>query len=591
MNKFYEGNATPDQSICIIFARDTLILYCDMKKLLRHKKKIWLAIPVIILVALGFTYSKDKEFEIIKNLDIFYSLFRELNLFYVDETQPKELIEAGIDGMLKSLDPYTTYIPEEEQKNFAFMTTGEYGGIGALIRRGGDYTIISEPYEGFPAQLSGLKAGDTILTINGISTRGIEISEVSELLKGTPGTAIKLELKRVGEKGIFEKDLIRKQITIPNVPYAGIVKEGIGYIRLTNFTRDAGKEAQEALKQVLDQGARSVIIDIRGNPGGLLIESVNVTNLFVRKGIEIVSTRGRVKQWDMTYKTVNQPVDTSIPVVVLVNRASASASEIVAGALQDLDRAVVMGQKTFGKGLVQTTRPLSYDAQLKVTTAKYYIPSGRCIQAVDYTHRNEDGSVGHIPDSLIREFRTAHGRKVYDGGGISPDIPVNEEQPGNITISLYTKNLIFDYATVYAAKHETFGSMDKIAFSDQDYEDFLNYIRNKDFDYVTESSNKLTELIGIARSERYYQVAEEEFEALKKKLAHDKEKDLQTFKGEIEDLIMEEIAGRYYFQKGKIRASLIDDKALEKAIEVCEDTELYKSLLTANNSKEHPSGN
>ena len=556
-----------------------------MKAIRSYKKKLWLIIPVISLLVFGFTYTKDKEFEIIKNLDIFYSLFRELNLFYVDETNPKQLIEAGINGMLKSLDPYTTYIPEEEQKNFAFLTTGEYGGIGALIRRGGDYTIISEPYEGFPAQKAGLEAGDTIISINGITTRGKEISEVSELLKGTPKTAVKLRLKRVGENNSFEKNLIREQITIPNIPYYGLVKDSIGYIRLSNFTKDAGKEARDAVKQLLEKGAESLIIDIRGNPGGLLIESVNITNLFVKQGIEIVSTRGKVKQWDIIYKTVNQPVDTIIPVIVLVNRASASASEIVAGAMQDLDRAVIVGQRTFGKGLVQTTRPLSYNAQLKVTTAKYYIPSGRCIQAVDYTNRNADGSVGHVPDSLIREFTTGNGRKVYDGGGISPDIPVEPEQPGNITISLYTRNLIFDYATVYANMHDTYGSIDNMNFSDNDYGDFVNFVRNKDYDYATESDNKLTELIGIARSEKYYQGAEEEFEALKKKLAHDKEKDLNTFKEEIKALIMEEIASRYYYQKGRVRASLIHDKSLEKAIEICEDEKFYNALLKDHQEK------
>ena len=302
-------------------------------------------------------------------------------------------------------------------------------------------------------------------------------------------------------------------------------------------------------------------------------------SLFVDKGLEIVSTRGRVKQWDMTYKTMNQPLDTAIPVVVLVNRTSASASEIVAGALQDLDRAVIIGQKTFGKGLVQTTRSLSYNAQLKVTTAKYYIPSGRCIQAVDYANRNEDGSVGYIPDSLIKEFRTKNGRKVYDGGGISPDITIQPEQPGNITISLYTKNLIFDYATVYATRHESFHTINSMNFSDDDYNDFLNFISDKNYDYITESSNQLTKLIGIAKNERYYKAAEEEFEALKKKLAHDKEKDLQTFKEEIKALILEEIAGRYYYQKGKIRAALLNDESLDQAIEICEDSQLYLSLI------------
>lgn len=551
-----------------------------MKAIYRNRKFIWFALPLTIILAFGFTYSKDKEFEIIKNLDIFYSLFGELNLFYVDETNPKQLIESGIEGMLKSLDPYTTYIPEEEKENYTFMTTGEYGGIGALIRRGGEYAIISEPYEGFPAQKSGLKAGDTILSINGISTHGKEISEVSEMLKGTPKTSLRIQLKRYGEKNSFEKHLIREQITIPNIQYYGLIKDNIGYIRLSNFTKDAGKETQDALKHLLNEGVKSVIVDLRGNPGGLLIESVNVTNLFVKQGEEIVSTRGRVKQWDVTYKTSNQPVDTAISVVVLVNRASASASEIVAGALQDLDRAVIVGQKTFGKGLVQTTRSLSYDAQLKVTTAKYYIPSGRCIQAVDYANRNEDGSVGHIPDSLIREFTTSKGRKVYDGGGISPDVQVEPEQPADITISLYTKNLIFDFATVYAATHESFIQFDSISFSSIDYNDFVKFVSDRNYDYVTDSDNKLTELIAVARAEKYYLGAEEEFKALKKKLAHDKEKDLQTFKDEIKALILEEIASRYYYQKGRTRASLILDKSLEKAIEICENEALYKSLLT-----------
>jgi carboxyl-terminal processing protease len=550
-----------------------------MKEIHRPRKKFWLLIPLAAILLFGFTYSKDKEFEIIKNLDIFYSLFRELNLFYVDETNPKQLIEASIDGMLKSLDPYTTYIPADQEENFAFMTTGEYGGIGALIRRGGNYTIISEPYEGFPAQKAGLKAGDTIFSINGITTRGKDISDVSEMLKGSPNTPVKLNLKRWGDSKSFDVDLIREQITIPNIPYYGVIKDRIGYILLTNFTKNAGDETRNALNQLISEGAESVIIDLRGNPGGLLIESVNVTNLFVEKGKEIVSTRGRVKQWDAVYKTGNTPVDTAMPVVLLVNRSSASASEIVAGALQDLDRAVIVGQKTFGKGLVQTTRPLSYDAQLKVTTAKYYIPSGRCIQAVDYSNRNEDGSVGVIPDSLIREFTTKNGRKVYDGGGISPDVRIDPEPPGNITISLYTKNLIFDYATKYAATHSTFGTLENMSFSDAEYNDFLNFISTKNFDYVTESDDKLSELIGIARSEKYYEGAEKEFDALKKKLAHDKDKDLQTFKDEIKDLILEEIACRYFYQKGKVRASLIDDKVLSKAVEICEDRDFYRSLL------------
>lgn len=548
-----------------------------MKFFIKRKRvNLIIIFGLVFALSVSFTVIKDKEFEIVKNLDIFYSLFRELNLFYVDETNPKKLIESAIDGMLETLDPYTTYIPEEEQKDFVFMTTGEYGGIGALIRKGGDYTIISEPYEGFPAQKVGLKAGDTILSVNDISTYKKEVSEVSEMLKGQPNTTVKLRLKRIGEAGVFEKKLIREKIVIPNIPYFGVIKNDIGYIRLTNFTKDAGKESRDALKELLNAGARSIIVDLRGNPGGLLIEAVNVTNLFVRQGQEIVYTRGKVKQWDNIYKTLNQPVDTNIPVIILVNRSSASASEIVAGALQDLDRAVIIGQRTFGKGLVQTTRQLSYNTQLKVTTAKYYIPSGRCIQAVDYTHRNEDGSVGTIPDSLIREFRTNKGRKVYDGGGITPDITIEEEQPGKITISLYSKNFIFDYATYFATKHNNYD----LLFSDEDYIDFVQFLKDKDFDYTTASDEKLDELIAVAKREKYYQDAELEFNVLKGKLAHDKEKDLQTFKEEIKDLINEEIASRYYYQKGRIKASLANDLVLNKAIEICTNNQIYNSILS-----------
>jgi len=404
-----------------------------MKSPLKLKKtRLILILSLVLVMSFGFVTLKDKEFEIVKNLDIFYSLFNELNRFYVDDTKPDKLIESAIDGMLTSLDPYTSFIPEEDMDDFTFMTTNQYGGIGALIRKGGEYAIVSEPYENFPAQAGGLKAGDTIVSIDGITTRGKEISTVSELLKGTPNTTLKLQIKRMGVKGLLEKSLTRQQITIPNVPYYGMAGDRVGYIRLSNFTKDAGREAHDAVKALKEQGAGAIILDLRGNPGGLLIEAVNVSNIFIGKDQEIVSTRGKVKQWDNVYKTTSDPVDTKIPLVVLVNRGSASASEIVAGSLQDLDRAVIVGQRTFGKGLVQTTRPLSYNSQLKVTTAKYYIPSGRCIQAVDYTHRNPDGSVGIIPDSLIREFKTSNGRKVFDGGGIAPDVALEPPQLSNI---------------------------------------------------------------------------------------------------------------------------------------------------------------
>lgn len=551
-----------------------------MKAKLKHNRPgLVVILSLVVLLSFGFVTLKDKEFDIVKNLDIFYSLFNEVNRYYVDETKPDKLIKSAIDGMLNSLDPYTTYIPEEDLADFTFMTTGEYGGIGALIRKGGNYAIVSEPYEGFPAQQSGLKSGDTIYTIDGVSTRGKEISAVSEMLKGTPNTTLKLQIKRIGTPGILEKSLTRRVITIPNVPYSALLPDKVGYIRLTNFTKDAGSETGNALKALKAQGATSIVLDLRGNPGGLLGEAVNVANLFVGRGQEVVSTRAKVKQWDAVYKTTSNPVDTVIPLVVLVNRGSASASEIVAGSLQDLDRALIVGQRTFGKGLVQTTRPLSYNAQLKVTTAKYYIPSGRCIQAVDYTHRNEDGSVGLVPDSLIREFTTRHGRKVYDGGGISPDIVLEPQRISNIAMSLYTKSLISDFATVYNIEHPVVASTDKLKVNEELYKGFVKFLSDKNYDYTTESDDKLEELIKAAKQEKYFDGASTEFEALKHKLAHDKDKDLQTFRPEISQLLYEELASRYFYQKGRIAVSLEDDPELGKALDVLKDPAGYAAHL------------
>ena len=548
-------------------------------KFIIKKTRLVVIISLVTIMSFGFVTLKDKEFEIVKNLDIFYSLFNELNRFYVDDTKTDKLIKSAIDGMLNSLDPYTTYIPEEEMDDFNFMTTGEYGGIGALIRKGGNYALVSEPYENFPAQQAGLLAGDTIISIDGVSTRGKEISAVSNMLKGTPNTLLKVQIKRIGTPQIMEKSLTRRKITIPNVPYYGIVSGNVGYIRLIQFTKDAGTETGEAMKALKARGAKAIILDLRGNPGGLLMESVNVSNLFIGKGREIVSTRGKVKQWDNDYTTTSAPVDTIMPLAVLVNRGSASASEIVAGALQDLDRAVIIGQRTFGKGLVQTTRPLSYNAQLKVTTAKYYIPSGRCIQAVDYSHRNEDGSVGIIPDSLIREFSTHNGRKVYDGGGIAPDIALDPSQMSNIALSLLLKNLIFDYATVYTLSHPSVSNIEILRPTDEEYAKFVSFLSDKNYDYTTDCDDQLAELIKTAKQEKYYDGASVEFNALKSKLAHDKSKDLQSFKAEISRLLYQELANRYYYQKGRIQASISQDPELSKAIEVLNNPQEYNAVL------------
>ena len=437
------------------------------------KKKIIFAGLIIVLVSAGFATIRNKDLEIVKNLDIYYTLFRELNMFYVDDPDPEKLVTTSINAMLSSLDPYTTFIPEANMDDFQFQTTGEYGGIGSLIRRSGDHTIVAEPYDGFPAAKAGLKAGDVLLKIDGESTEGVAINKISDMLKGKPGTDLTILINRYGQEESMEFVLTREKISINNVPYYGIVEDKVGYIRIGNFTTGAGKEVEDAFKDLKsNQNIESLILDLRANPGGLLIEAVRMCNLFVDKGVPIVNTKGRVKQWDSEYITQKNPLDKDIPIVVLVNRSSASAAEIVAGALQDLDRAVIVGQRTFGKGLVQTSRPLKYNAQLKVTTAKYYIPSGRCIQALDYTNRNEDGSVGIIPDSLISEYKTRNGRSVFDGGGIQPDYKVVPEMISEIAIRLFTQNILFNFATKYASEHAEISEPEVFGLSDEDYNDF-----------------------------------------------------------------------------------------------------------------------
>ena len=533
------------------------------------KKRIIILGLILVIGGMGFTLVKDKDLAIVKSLDIYCTLFRELNMFYVDEIDPEELVETSIVSMLKSLDPYTTYIPEKNMDEFNFQTTGEYGGIGSLIRRSGEYTMIAEPYEDFPAAKAGLKAGDILLEIDGKSTKGLEISDISELLKGEPGTELTLKIRRKGKEQPMTFTLKRKNITINNVPYYGMLNNHTGYIRLSNFTTNAGAEAEAALRNLkMNDSLESLVLDLRNNPGGLLIESVRVSNLFLDKGKEIVSTRGKVKQWHNTYKTSVKPVDTEIPLVILVNRASASAAEIVAGAMQDHDRAVIVGQRTFGKGLVQTTRQLKYNAQLKVTTAKYYIPSGRCIQALDYTNRNEDGSVGNVPDSLISAYKTRNGRTVYDGGGIRPDIKVESESLSQITVRLYAANIIFNYATLYTLDHDSIGSPSSFELSDSAYTAFCEYVESRDFEFETASESALQELIETAKKEKYYDIGKDEFMALEKRLSHNNLKDLRTFRAEIQQLIEEEIASRYGYQKGRIKAQLQDDNQLDKALEL-----------------------
>jgi len=560
-------------------------------KHLRMKRRIYLAGLIIMILGAGFTTLRNKDLELVKNLDIYYTLFRELNMFYVDETDPEQLVTTSIDAMLASLDPYTTYIPESDMDDFQFQTTGEYGGIGSLIRRSGDHVIIAEPYEGFPAARAGLRAGDVILKIDGVPTDHQPIESISDRLKGKPGTEIRMSIERLPHEKPLEFTLTREQISIPNVPYYGMVDPRTGYIRITNFTSGAGKETEEAVKMLKkNPDLDALILDLRSNPGGLLIEAVRICNLFVEKGELIVSTRGKVKQWDSDYTTQKEPLDTEIPLVVLINRGSASAAEIVAGALQDLDRAVIVGQRTFGKGLVQTTRPLKYNAQLKVTTAKYYIPSGRCIQALDYANRNEDGSVGHVPDSLISAYETRSGRVVYDGGGIRPDIESVPEDLSEIAIQLYAQNLIFDYATRYRSAHEEIDPPESFGITDEEYEAFKDFVETRDFEFQTASERIFDSLVRTARREKYYEIARDEFTRLEEKLAHNNLKDLETFGDEIRQILDEEIINRYYYQSGRILGQIQEDQQLDKALEIIHEPGYLEEILTANQEVEAVAG-
>ena len=547
------------------------------------KKKIKITLVAISVFFASFlTISfTDNYFEISKNLDIFTSLYKELNLYYVDETDPGKLMKKGIDAMLKSLDPYTTYIPESEIEDVRFMTTGQYGGIGAIITKRDDYVFISEPYEGFPAQKAGLMAGDKILEINGVSAKGKSTEEVSKVLKGQPNTSVTLLMER--KNLTFEVSFEREKVTVESIPYSGFVADGIGYIKLRSFTRNCSKDIKDALVELKkQQELNGLILDLRGNPGGLLNESVSIANIFIERGEKIVSTKGKIKEWEKVYTATQKAEDTEIPLVVLINQSSASASEIVSGVIQDLDRGVIIGNKSFGKGLVQQSRKLSYNTQLKVTIAKYYIPSGRCIQTVDYSNRNKDGSVGEIPDSLKTAFKTKNGRIVYDGGGIEPDIEIEQEKVGNIIISLLSKRLIFDFATDYRFSHETIPNANNFLFTDEEFENFKTFLSGKEYEYSTETEDKVEELKEVAEEELYYEEIANEYDALILKLEINKKDDLNKFKPEIKEILTSEIASRYYYQKGRIIANLQFDKYVKEAIELLNNNSKYNSILAGN---------
>lgn len=550
-----------------------------------NKKYVVSLLLSCILVSLAFSAEKkpqDRNFEISKNLDIYNSVLKELNIYYVDTIQPEVLVKESIDKMLESLDPYTTFIPEEDTKDLKFMTTGEYGGIGSIISQNkNNQIIISEPYEGMPAEKAGLKAGDILLEVDGISLKGKNVSDVSELLKGQAGTSVKITLQHFADKNTTTKTITREKILINPVSYFGIVGDSIGYILLSQFTDKAADEVKTAFLELKNNHKiKALILDLRNNPGGLINQAVKITNLFIPKDIEVVSTKGKMKQFDDSYKSDEEPLDLQIPLIVLVNSNTASASEIVSGALQDLDRAVIVGTRTFGKGLVQATRETSYKGHLKVTTAKYYIPSGRCIQAIDYAHRNEDGSIKRIPDSLTHEFKTKGGRIVRDGGGISPDIEVKNEQKLNISYYLYSKNMIFDFATQYAAKNKKIASPEEFELTEEDYTEFKKYLQNENFTYTLKTADYLKKLQEIADYEGYADIAKEEFKALENKLASNIDRDLDLFKKDIINLLNAEIIKRYYYQKGEIRYQLKNDPELKKAVELFSNKASYFDILS-----------
>jgi carboxyl-terminal processing protease len=532
-----------------------------------------------LLVSFRSASDNERYFEIAKNLDIFATLFKEVNTYYVDEITPAKMVKTGIDAMLKSLDPYTNYIPEDDIEDFRTMTTGQYGGIGAVVVKRGGKTVVQAAYEGYPAQKAGLLPGDEIVTINGVNVATKNNSDISKLLKGQANSVAKLLVTRYGQDVPVEINITRDKIQVENVPYYGMLTPEIGYFQLAGFTIDAGKEARLAVMKLKEQGAKKIVFDIRDNPGGLLNEAVNVSNLFVNKGLDIVSTKGKVTDWNKTYKALDAPLDTQMPVVVLTSSRSASASEIVSGVLQDYDRAVLVGKRTFGKGLVQATRPLSYNSQLKVTTAKYYIPSGRCIQEIDYAHRAEDGSLGKVPDSLRTAFKTTSGRVVYDGGGVAPDVEVKERSIADITRVLLQKNYLFDYATRYRAAHATIPPAREFHLSEPEYQKFIQFLDGKDLSYSTDMEKSLTQLSAKAKEEKHYDDVKAEIEAIRRKVSTNKSNDLTRFKPEIRELLEQEIVSRYYFQKGQIEASFDDDPDILMAMKVLNDAPRYAALL------------
>jgi len=525
------------------------------------------------------TTSSDRSFELTKNLEIFSRLYQTLYMNYVDDVDPGATMKKAIDAMLSSLDPYTVYYPESDMEDVKLQLLGQYGGIGSLIHQEGDKIYISEPYKDLPADKAGLKAGDRILAVNGESTKGKSNADVSSAMRGQAGTTLTLKLERDGKT--FERTITRAEIKLPNVPYSGMLKGNIGYVKLDEFTKEAAKNVRDAFTKLKRENPsmKGFILDLRNNGGGLMNEAVDLVNVFVRKGQLIVETKGKVAAKNTKSYTRQEPADTEIPVAVLINGYSASASEITAGSLQDLDRAVIVGSRSFGKGLVQNVLPLVYNTQMKVTVSKYYIPSGRCIQAIDYSHRDENGRATKVPDSLKTAFKTANGRIVYDGFGIEPDVEVETEYMSNVATSLVSKFLIFNYVNQFVEKHPSIPQPSEFQITDEIYNDFLAYLKDKDYEYNTGTEQVLKDLTEVAKEENYYDAIKDNIEQLEAQLKKDKADDLIKFRSEISDLLKAEILVRYYYSAGRLEGSLSNDPDVLKATEILLDTDAYKALL------------
>lgn len=541
-----------------------------MKKIIRTT-----GILFVMLIGMATTYRSEgnKEFEILKNIDIFVSLYQEINHYYVDDIDPGSLMRTGIDAMMASLDPFTNYISETDIEGYRFLTEGRYHGIGAVSQLMDDYVTITELYKDQPADKSGLKIGDKIIAVEGLNAKGKNPDELNEILRGYPGTEVTLTIRRSGKPGDFKVKLVRGEVEVPNVPYSGMVGSEIGYVALTTFTQDAGKNVSDALRKLKQEnpGMKGLIFDLRGNGGGLLSEAVNVSNVFIPRNELVVTTKGKIKEWDRGFKTMNEATDENIPVIVLINKGSASASEIVSGVLQDYDRAVLMGQRSYGKGLVQNTRDLKFNAKVKMTTAKYYIPSQRCIQSVEY----KNGEPVDISDDRRTAFKTRNGRTVLDGGGVSPDILIEKPTEKGILKNLIDEQLIFDYVTRFCQLHESIPSIEEFHFTD--FDNFLAFIDEKKYAYESESEKSLKELEEKSAEEGI--ILDNDIQQLRAKIQSAKQGELIKYKEEIMDLIEKEISGRYYYQRGKVQMGLRNDIEIKEAIKLLNDPARYKKTL------------